>query len=245
MKTALQIVQDLCGLINIPKPSALYGETDPATVQLLGCLYSACERIRAAKCFPQMKRTALINTEAARVQYPLPTDYYAPLFDTYWNDTQKIKLNGPLDDNAYVFKLRSGSSSSTNYSFRVAGPNLETTLKGQLWLDPAPTGVEELSFEYLSTQMFVPSSWTSADTAVRDRLLADTDLVIFDYDLVQLGVEAEYVLRNGGDSNPAEIEFVTRLERAAGRHKGSYVGSMSGDKEDGPIYSVPRGGLSF
>lgn len=56
---------------------------------------------------------------------------------------------------------------------------------------------------------------------------ADTDLCIFDPDLVKLGMRAKYLEENGGEWQAADAEFKGRISASATRHKGPFVSSFS------------------
>jgi hypothetical protein len=75
--------------------------------------------------------------------------------------------------------------------------------------------------------------------AAYETILADTDLCVFDDDLVKLGLRAKWIEEKGGDYTAAKDEFQTRLDQAVARYRGSYVGSM-GQRRGGPLYTVPN-----
>lgn len=71
-----------------------------------------------------------------------------------------------------------------------------------------------------------------------ETILADTDLCLFDYDLVKLGLRAKWREENSGDWQAAELEFQSKISTAVGRYKGSYVGEVA-RSGSGPSYTVP------
>jgi hypothetical protein len=80
-------------------------------------------------------------------------------------------------------------------------------------------------------------TWTHI-SAPYETIVADTDLVVFDDDLVKLGIRAKWIEEKGGDYAQAKAEFDTKVDQAVARYKGSYVGSMCKSAK-GPIYSIP------
>lgn len=250
MKSVLTIIQNFCNRSgSITPPSAVVGETDPQTLQLLHCLYAACETLRAARCWTVQKRKYSFNTADGVSQYDLPADFYAPLPMTHWNRTRLQKLVGPISDAEMNLLLYGDSVSGMNFLFRIFGPdtsvNTDAATTGQFQITPTPSAVETLGFEYTTRSMFIPASGVaSTATTLYEVASADTDLCIFDYDIVQLGLEAEYLEKNAGNFENARAAFSNRIDRAVSRHKGAYIGSMAG-KTEGPLYHTPPGGLSF
>ena len=57
--------------------------------------------------------------------------------------------------------------------------------------------------------------------------LTDTDLCIFDYDLLKLGVRAKWIEEKGGDYAAAKYEYETKRDQAIARIKGAVRGSFA------------------
>lgn len=79
--------------------------------------------------------------------------------------------------------------------------------------------------------------WDYVSTAY-ETILADTDINLFDSDLVKLGIRAKFLEEKGEDFNPAADEYASKVSQAQARWHGSFVGSMI-RKNRGPSYSVP------
>lgn len=244
MKTALSIVQDFCYRSNLPAPTALYNETDPNTLQLLHCMYEACRRLRAARCFPQQKRRYTFETVDDTAQYDLPTDYYSPLLNTFWNEEESSQMAPAQTDPQFTSLLYSGKSSTTNYAYRIFGPAIATLCPGQLWLNPTPSEAQTISFEYVTRNLFLPATFTLADYTAYETVGADTYLCLFDHDLVSIGLEAEFIKRNRGDWEPYEQEFQSRIDAAVGRVMPPIIGSFD-NPSSGPSYNVKDGSWSL
>lgn len=85
--------------------------------------------------------------------------------------------------------------------------------------------------------------WTYYPSAY-EAIVADTDLVIFDDDLVKLGLRAKLLEDRGGEFEGPAAEFQSKIDRAVSRYKGSFVGAFGGGKA-GPRYKVPSGNWSI
>lgn len=77
-----------------------------------------------------------------------------------------------------------------------------------------------------------------------EAIIADTDLCIFDADLVKLGLRAKLREDKGGDYQAAEAEFRAKIDQAVSRQTGSYVGSLI-PRMLRPRYIVPPGSWSI
>jgi hypothetical protein len=75
------------------------------------------------------------------------------------------------------------------------------------------------------------------NTAPYELVLADTDLVVFDDDLVKLGLRAKWIEEKGGDYSSAKAEFDGKVDRALCRYKGSHIGTF-GAIAGGPSYTT-------
>lgn len=275
MKTALSIIQSIRYRMNLPVPSTLVSVTDPDELQMIHILYAVCEELRAARCWTQLKRSYSFNTVASQATYQLPQDFYAPLLKTHWNSTEDSQLIGPASDSDYMSLLESGSSSTTNYTYRLFGRDENTASNsGQFYVNPTPSGIQTLKFEYITRSFFLPVNWaastsygasiyvnasgniyqkgagtaTSGTTvpshttgtgsdgtitwtyiaAPYETIVADTDLVVFDDDLVKLGFRAKWIEEHGGEFVPAKEEFDGKIDAAVSRYRGNYRGNMCG-----------------
>ena len=244
MITALSILQSVMKRLNLNRPFALAGSTDPAVLQILEELYAVCEEIRQARCWTVQKRIYSFTTESNRSAYPLPADFYAPLLGTIYDSTAQLELDGPLPDERAQYRLIRDINGSP-FGYRLFGPDILRTTAGQFKLDQAPPAGAVIKFEYLTGSFFVPAAWDGADTTLRETVTADTDLCIFDADLLKLGVRAKFLEDNNGDYAQAKAEFESRIDAAVSRFNGSYVGSMVGGRVRRRYQGEKLGGWSF
>lgn len=295
MASALSIVKAVAKRLNAPAvPTALYGSTDPATMQWVELLYAVLEELRQAKCWTVQKRKYTFNTEASRSKYPLPLDYYSPIVGTHFNDSADQELIGSIGDAQAAYYLEGGNTPGYDYYYRIFGWDGENVLTegGQLQLFPTPASAQEISFEYLSRNTLLPKQWaaltaytivdyvhingniykctsngtsSAADppsgtatsgivdgtaqwgyrTTPIEQIAADTDLVIFDYDLVQLGLRAYWLQEKKGElAATALAEFRSRIEKAKARFEGNKIGSFAQGRTM-PRYNIPYRGWSL
>ena len=87
-------------------------------------------------------------------------------------------------------------------------------------------------------------TWTYYDTAY-EAALTDSDLCIFDPDLVKLGLRAKWIDEKGEVSESAEAEFRSKIEAAKARWLGPVIGSFSRRGNAYRRYQFPSGGWSL
>lgn len=220
MADVLTIVQNFMKESGIsPVPSTLLSPTDANTIQIIALFHAVCRDLRQAKCWPQMKKTHSFTTSAADLAYALPTDFYCSIIDTYWDTTNRWKMAGPLTDSKYN-ELLYGYAVFSNFTyFRVFGQ--QGTDQFQLQPDPGTGRV--LKFDYMTKNYMAtgasPYTWSEA-------IVANTDLVSFDDDLIILGLKAKWRQIKGLDFASFQAEFANKVDAAQARWQGNKKTSM-------------------
>jgi hypothetical protein len=163
LKLALTIVQELCYRINIPAPAALAAATGPGDLQLKHTLYDVCEELRREGPFRPQIMTHTFSTANAVATYPLPGDYYAAASYTHYNQDTGLRLIGPLSDAEFMDYSEGMAPTPGEFAWRIIGfdENSASTLNRQIELYPTPTGVEDLTFAYVTGHLFIPQKWTA------------------------------------------------------------------------------------
>lgn len=293
MKTALSIIQGMRYRLNLSAPTSIVSSTDPDVLQMIHLLYAVCEELRQSKVWAVQKKRYQFNTVSSQDTYVLPEDYYSPILNTYWNQSENNQLIGPTSDASFNWHLHGNTDSSINFSYRIFGgdtnPNSSTagvSAYRQFEINPTPSDAVTLSFDYISRDMFKPANWqpstaydgsatpvkvnsagynyqtisdgTSSTVAPSgesdftdnditwtwlgrtpiETIEANTDLCIFDYDLVILGLIVKWTEYKGGDFMGYKQDFNSRIEKAVSRYKGSFIGNMLRGSR-GPYYHVP------
>lgn len=162
MKTILANLRACSYRWNIPFPSAgtIYGNTDPGARQLLELITAVAEDLRQAGSWTQQKRIHTFSTTAARTKYPLPQDFFRDSPFTHWNTDENRRLVGVIPDFDFTSRLYGGYGSSDNFDYRFFGPDSNpNTGGGQFNIYPPPDAVIACSFEYLSSNLFMPKNW--------------------------------------------------------------------------------------
>lgn len=169
VKTCLDVVKEVCYLINEPAPSALGSTTDPNNLQWRELLFEVGNTVREDFDYPALKRKFSFSTVADQKFYPLPGDFWRLLFNTQFDDTNSWALFGPASDRQIVARDKGVALADTQFSFRIAGAPFdalgETSFDyggGYMELSPTPSGVRTLSLEYIGSNWFFPAQWQAS-----------------------------------------------------------------------------------
>ncbi len=157
----LELVQSACyslGASNVP--SSLLA-TDFNSRQLKNFMLEESRFLRSQNEFIQAKKKHLFTTVVDQTKYALPIDYYAPLENTQWDNTNRWQMLGPLNDAQFTYMQQGWTSIQNWTSYRLfGGDGSQYSAGGQFEIYPAPTTGTSLGFEYISKNMFTPPYWT-------------------------------------------------------------------------------------
>jgi hypothetical protein len=180
-RALLAIVQaavDELGSIN--RPTTIVGSSDQNVQQLLalanreGKELSAREGINGG--WPQLRKEYTFNTADGTASYDFPSDLQYFMNTTAWDRSQKWPLHGPVSPQTWqVLKSGTVGSVGPRTRFRV--------MAGQIYLDPTPSSINALVFEYYSNTWCESSGGTD-----QSAWAADTDLPLLPDDCFILGL---------------------------------------------------------
>jgi len=149
--------------------------------------------------------------------YTLPSDFRAPLDNTFWDRSRFWSMRGPLSPQQwqlYKSSVIGRASIQRRMRFR-RGPNATMVLS----IDPVPTdNASQLVFEYVS------NAWCeSSGGAPQTSWLADTDVGILDEYLIRLGLKYRVLERKGLNYAAALDDFEAAVSRAMSRDGGAAI----------------------
>lgn len=238
----LTIVQTALDEMGLPYPASIVSATDPTQRQCKALIYAACRAFRSKRTLPQLKKKYSFATVAARSKYLLPADYYAALPDTQWNETTDRRLIGPVTDADMTGKKIASENVTSDYAYRIYGPDLNpASALGQFEIDPVPSGVETLSFEYITKYLFVD---VATYAVFSEAITLDTDLSLIDEELLIADFKWRYLRAKKKDYAQEKADADDLLDAATSRWTGSFRGKFARGKK-GPRYSFPDGNWTF
>lgn len=269
-----------------------YVASTPGALQVRQILIDVLEELRSYTYWQHLVKTYTVATSANRAKYPLPKDFMALTPKTQWNSSRQLRLNGPQLDSQMSGYLYGVDNNTYNYAFRIVGPDFnDETDGGQIELSPTPTSAENLVFEYLTSNLFIPPNWTQGQTISGSGVYrnangynyvstgggttgsdspdhtsgtesdgavswtfygdeyieanSDSDFIIFDPDIVKLGMIYKWKQRKGEEYQAEEMEYRKKIDASVARMRGPAVGRMSRYGNMYRRYQVPDGGWSF
>jgi hypothetical protein len=220
----LTLLGQIATSIGIPTPSAYN-----SNAKLLQCLVDISEEMRSRRVFPQQKRTKTISLVAGDTSAAFPTDFYSGLVTTQFNQTNRWQLVGPLGDDEWNYRLYGPGGNSNRVHYRIFGPNIDQYSSAKMMkIDPAISANTTISYDYITRNLFYPTAWTPSET-VYETVSADTDVPMFDTDLLKEGCIYLYRERRGLEFSELKQQFYKNLDRAAIRYMGQVKGSFAGE----------------
>lgn len=160
--TILQIIQDVCLELSLPKPATVIGNTDLTTQQLLAIAHDDIDQMRRAHEWPELAKEATVTLVADQASYALPGDYLKQIPGTHWDLNNQWELNGPLTPQEWQYYQSGIVNVGLRRRFRVKGATTK-----QLFIDPTPDSSEagqELRYEYISLSALRPRTWVTGTT---------------------------------------------------------------------------------
>jgi len=180
-----------------------------------------------------LQRLHTFPTVALQEEYNLPVDFARLIINTVWDRTLISPMPGPIAPQTWQI-IKSGLIGSGVYSKRFRIVRSTSTVARKFFIDPIPTGVETLAFEYLS------NGWCALSdlSAVNEKVINDNDVVILDEDLMVAGVKWRWRSAHGMDIVASLAEYNEMLDMKSGGDEPAQRLNMVG-----PTYRDPEDGL--
>lgn len=211
LRSILDTVNDAADELVLPRVTSVLGTTPSDFERLMAALVNRQGRaLRDAKenGWTVMQRLYTFVTAAGTDEYSLPSDYVQLINDTVWDRSLISPAQGPLSP-AQWQTIKSGLIGTGAYSRRFRVVRSASAVTRKFIIDPTPTAIETVAFEYLS------EDWccSSDQLTTREKCTADTDLVLFDDDLMTMGIIWRYKRAKGFEYVSALAEYNERLDQ--------------------------------
>lgn len=175
--------------VGLPTPSAVISSSDRSVKKLLRLINRSGKRL-AKKDWTILQREHTFATVNGTASYNLPADFDRLLDSTCWNRDTYWQLRGPLNARDWQIKKSAlVATTSLRQNFRIR-PDSRVN---KFYIDPTPTLVEDMVFEYASAQ------WVkdSGNTVGKSAYALDTDISLIAEELIELDVIWRLLNRNG------------------------------------------------
>jgi hypothetical protein len=181
--SALTIAQAVARDSGFSVPATLVGNSDDTASMLLALLNKSGKAL-AGYSWQVLQKEGTVTTVASTPSYALPADYGWIENNTLWDRTNLWKDRGSLTPSEWQ-AYKSGIASTTPRSrFRVK--------LGRLYIDPTPSSVVTLAYEYVSNQW----CWDGV-SAYANNFVTDNYVSLIDEYLLELDVTWRFLARKG------------------------------------------------
>lgn len=233
--TLLSVVSDFCARSGYSIPQAIVSISDPAAIQYKSLLEAVGKEITTRWLMQAQKRTATWTVTAATedqgsLYERTGDDFESIRKDTIYNLTLRRPVFGPISDEDYQI-YRAVVNLGPFQRLRIAADRISIL--------PAPAVGQQISFIWRSKNWIRRQS----NGTLTDRFSADQDTILFDDELMILGLKA-FFKREKGLSYAEDL----RAFEAMAADKTSRDGvkptlSLSGEGQDSlrPGVLVPSG----
>lgn len=212
-RTFLQLIQQAANEIGIPEPSQIIGSQDEQAKQLLALAQ------REGKDFSVMANKnggwqALhseytFTTVDSQQAYTMPADFEYFVQRTFWDDSYKWELLGPIT---------AQEKQILKYGVIASGPRRKFYIRAnEMYLDPIPeTTGDTIAYDYFS------NAWCQDSLGNVQKLwTADTDTYRLDEDCFIQGIKWRFLRAKGLDYSQEKMDYEADCQRVMARDGGN------------------------
>ena len=187
-RNVIEIAQASSAIIGMREPVALVGSRDSDERALLALIDRAGQTMSRMRNTWSAGWTALtreheFQTADGVEEYALPADFESLIDGTVWNRTVYREARGVLSPQQW--QAAKGGLLETVSIAPLYRLRRSSTGGRAIWLDPTPSAVEDVVFEYASTHWLHAANNTGT---TRRQVAADTDVSFFDDDLLEMSL---------------------------------------------------------
>lgn len=155
-----------------------------------------------------------LNFSFGQVAYDLPSDYKYMMVQTEWDRNFRWQMLGPISGQEWQTIVSGISPVGPRIRFRIMANPADPTAGLQYWIQPPPGAAQTdvIAFEYMST------SWCQSAAGVyQSGWLADTDLYLWDDDLLSLGLKWRFLRAKQLDYSEEREQYDKAIEMQMAR----------------------------
>ena len=190
-RTLLDLVGDAALEIGLERPTTALNGTNKIGEQLAQHATRTGQQLVERHAWPILRRIHTFPTVASQEDYALPDDFDRLIGGTAYDTSNFDMMRGSLTPQEWqAIKNSFLGSGVVDRRFQIRrGP---TQLTNRFYLDPIPSSVVTLSFEYVSKYWVVQSG-----AANQDRFMLDTDEYLLPDSLMVMGTKWRYQAAKG------------------------------------------------
>jgi hypothetical protein len=166
---------------------------------------SATQITVSAPCTETQVATAL---NMGRIAYDLPSDFEYFVSRTFWDNKYKWELLGPIS---------AQEKQVLRYGVIASGPRNKFYIRSnKMWLDPMPTEVQIIAYDYYS------NAWCQSASGVPQQYwLNDNDTYVLDEDAFIQGLKWRFLRAKGFDYGAEYEQYTDDVNKVIARDGGS------------------------
>lgn len=216
MSTILHIASDACDDLSIQRPVTLFpasNEGDASDRKLTRALTRTLQFLTASYDWSVLQVRHVWTATATEAQADgLPVDYLRPIMGTAWDDTLRRPLVGPLTAQEWN-QFKSSAIGRIEPAYAIFG--------AELLMNPIPVAGREFSYMYIRNAI----AMDAADLMI-NKLGADSDIPLWDDELITQGVVYHWKKAERYDYAQDEIDFKTLMQDRIKRDGGGRILQM-------------------
>lgn len=222
----LTICQNIANYVPVAPPTVIVGSTDETAKLLLASAQAAGKHLSRRKGkyhFIELVNEHTFSTVASQADYNLPSDFLDLEDQTVWDRSNYWSMRGGLSPREWQSYKSSalGDTASVRKRYRIR--NVSGTLKFSV--DPTPSAVESLVFEYVS------KNWCKSSGGTGQELWqSDSDEGVLDEYLIELEARWRFLNRLGMAYAEEKQEADRETDKALARAGGTRVLNISNTK---------------
>lgn len=152
------IVSDVAAECGYTVDSTVIGSTDTTTKQLLAIVQRVSQEMFKAYPWPKCYASGSITLVSGQATYPLPAAFSHYQYETFWNQSTRWKIIGPMTEQEYAEAIGFGLITTIYQRFQIRGVS-----NNELLIYPTPGATQDgknVVFQYISERCVKPVTWT-------------------------------------------------------------------------------------
>jgi hypothetical protein len=203
-------------------PSTIYGNNQPAAVQVLEVLNRSVKSLSRSYDWQELTKEHTFSAVISQNNYSLPSDFDRIVNNTFWNTTDNREMLGSVSGQEWrtLTDSTAGSGGELEY-YRIRA--------NEVLIFPTPTATDNYIFEYISKNIVESSGGSGQST-----WLADTDVSVIDEYILKLDATWRLLKSQGRpyaeDQREANLALAERMGINAGRRtiRHGYINFING-----------------
>lgn len=229
----LTIVQSVTQRLALPSPTIVVGNSDSLIAQIYALVNEEGSELSLSFDWQQLTNRFTITADGVSSSFALPTDYNRPINQTFWDNSKKWPLIGPISPQTYEW-IQNGIA--------VAGPRRRFRIwQGRIFLDAVPPAGNVFVFEY------VTGNWAAdVNGNPKGSFTADTDSGRISEGVIAYGARWRFLKSKGLAYEDDYNTYQNAVSRLTGGNMGGKLLSLDvPDTQEPPLitpWNVPDTG---